>query len=236
MLYPILILLLGIAVWLFGHRLAILGAAVGGLLGVVVLQLLLPNAELVTQLLVVLGLAVVGFFLAAFARGIIEVVILVIGAFAGAAAALALLNAFGVERGVLNWVLAVVGGAVGLALIRRSRHGRLDWGMVVLSTLVGSLLIMRALMLMVPALRETFWPGLLLVMLLVVGFAYQGGFLMRRRRPIPIMPSAPPPTDMAEETLPASTLPGPRTPPPMAADVLPPMPIPPPADPADTEP
>lgn len=178
--YPFIVIALGIAVLLFGNRLSVLGAAVGGLVGVVLLQLF-PEATATTQLLIVLGLALGGFLAATFARGIIEVVILVIGALAGAAAVLGILNLFNIEQGLLNWLLALIGGVIGLVVIRRSRRGSRDWGMIILADLVGALLVLRGLGLLFPSLRNTTWSALILVGLVVAGMAFQGGFLNRRK-------------------------------------------------------
>ena len=84
--FPILLIVIGIAVLLLGQRLAVLGAAVGALLGVVLLRLFPGTSDPLVHFGVVLGLALVGFFAAAFARGIIDVVILVLGALARFAA------------------------------------------------------------------------------------------------------------------------------------------------------
>ena len=208
--FPWILIVLGIAVLLFGNRLAILGAAVGGLLGAVLLQLF-PDATFATQLLIVLGLALAGFFAAAFARGVIEVVILVIGAMAGAGIVLALLDLFSIDQGILNWVLALAGGVIGLMLIRRSRRGPRDWGMIILADLVGSLLIVRGLTSVLPQLRDTTIATVILVALLVVGFVYQGGYLKARKaaKP-PVTTAAPPPVS-------AATPPVPPAPPPVTS-------------------
>lgn len=204
--YPFIVIALGIAVLLFGQRLAILGAAVGGLVGVVLLQLF-PEASTTTQLLIVLGLALGGFLAAAFARGIIEVVILVLGALAGAAIVLALLNLFNVDQGLLNWLLAVIGGVVGLMAIRRSRRASRDWGMIILADLVGALLILRGLVLLFDLQRNTTLYTLLLLGLLAVGFIFQGGYLNRRKAapaPAAVPPAAttpPAPADPTDKTM-----------------------------------
>ena len=220
--FPWILIVLGIAVLLFGNRLAILGAAVGGLLGAVLLQLF-PDATFATQLLIVLGLALAGFFAAAFARGVIEVVILVIGAMAGAGIVLALLDLFSIDQGILNWVLALAGGVIGLMLIRRSRRGPRDWGMIILADLVGSLLIVRGLTSVLPQLRDTTIATVILVALLVVGFVYQGGYLKARKaaKP-PVTTAAPPPVSAA--TPPVPPAPPPVTSTPAAAPPVPPEP------------
>lgn len=228
--YPIVLIALGIAVLLFGKRLSILGAAVGGLVGVVVAQLF-PEATTTTQLIIVIGMALAGFFAAAFARGIIEVVILVIGALGGAGVVLLLLNLFNVEQGLLNWLLALVGGVAGLMLIRRSRRGSNDWGMVILADLVGALLILRGLVLLFNLQRDTLIYTLILLVLLVVGFIFQGGFLNRGNKAAPAAaPATAPAPKAAEPPLPAAVAPKAAEPPPGPVEsppVEPPPAIPP---------
>jgi hypothetical protein len=177
--FPILLIAIGIAVLVFGQRLAVLGAAVGALLGVVLLRLFPGTSELWLQLAVVLGLALVGFFAAAFAKGIIDVIILVLGALAGAAIVLSILDLFGIV-GVVSWLLAVVGGVAGLILIRRSRRTPPDWGMIILAGLIGALLIARGLGLLLPSLQGTIVATLIIIVLAGGSIAYQGGLLSGR--------------------------------------------------------
>lgn len=184
--FPILLIVVGALVLLFGSRLSVLGAAVGALLGVILLQLFPEGSELWVQLAVVLGLALVGFFAAAFARGIIDVVILVLGALAGAAIVLSFLDLFSVEPGLLNWLLAVVGGVVGLMVIRRSRKSTKDWGMIILAGLLGALLVARGLILLIPSLAGGVIATLIVVVLAGAAIAYQGGLFGGRK-------AAPPP-------------------------------------------
>ena len=87
--FPVLLIAVGAAVLAFGKRLAVLGAAVGALLGVVLVYLLPGSSDLLLQLIVVILLAVLGFFAVGFAKGIIDIVLLVIGALATAATAAA---------------------------------------------------------------------------------------------------------------------------------------------------
>ena len=189
--FPIILIALGIAVLTFGNRLAILGAAVGGLLGAVLLRFF-PGLDATGQLLLIGGLALAGFFLAAFARGVIEIVILVIGAFAGAAVVLGILQIFRIDLGLANWLLAVVGGVIGLMVIRRSRRGPRDWGMILLASLVGALLILRGLILLFPVLQNSAIDTVIIILLVGLGIAFQGGYLTRRKAAAP-PPAAPPP-------------------------------------------
>ena len=79
-LFPVLIIAIGIAVLVAGKRLAVMGAAVGALLGVALLQLLnIPLTDVLLTLLIPGLLAVLGFFVAGFAKGIVNIVLLVLG-------------------------------------------------------------------------------------------------------------------------------------------------------------
>lgn len=192
--FPILLIVVGIAVLVFGRRLAVLGAAVGALLGVVLLSVFSGSAELWVQFAVVLGFALVGFFAAAFARGIIDVVILVLGALAGAAIVLMFLDLFKIDQGLLNWLLAVAGGVIGLMVIRRSRRSSRDWGMIILASLIGALLIARGIVLLLPSLEGGAIMTLIIIVLVGGGIVYQGGILSgRKAAPPAVAPSSPPP-------------------------------------------
>jgi hypothetical protein len=189
--FPILLIAIGVLVLLFGNRLAILGAAVGALLGVVLLRLFSGSSDLLFQFLLVGGLALAGFFLAAFARGVIEIIILVIGALGGAAIVLGILDLFTIDLGLVNWLLALAGGVVGLFLIRRARRGDRDWGMIILASLVGGLLVTRGITQLLTSLQETWMATLILIVTVGAGIAYQGGIVQKRRADQAV--AAPPP-------------------------------------------
>ena len=63
------------------------------------------------------------------------------GALAGAAIVLGFFNLFNFGSTLLVWLLAVVGGVVGLIMVRRYH----DWAMLIFSGVVGGLLITRGL-------------------------------------------------------------------------------------------
>ena len=68
--------------------------------------------------------------------------------------------------------IAVVGGVVGLIMVRRYK----DWAMIVLAGLIGGLLVTRGLTIWLPFLQGAF--GTLLVIVLAGGgIAFQGGFI-----------------------------------------------------------
>ena len=187
--FPLLLIVIGILVLVIGKRLAVLGAAVGALLGVGLLSLLSPSGGLLIQLLLVGGLALIGFFVAGFAKGIINIVVLVLGALGGAAIVMAFLDLFGVDAGMMRWLLAVLGGVVGLILIRRARKGPQDWGIIILAGLVGALLVMRGFTILLPVLQGI--SGTLIVIVLAgASIAFQGGILGKRKGAAQAQPTA----------------------------------------------
>lgn len=173
--FPVLIIAIGIAVLALGKRVAVLGAAVGAIVGVALLGLFnISTANLLLALLIPAGLAALGFFAAGFAKGIIHIVLLVFGALAGAGIVLAFLNLFNVPTSLLSWLLAFIGGIVGLVLIRRYS----EWGIIILSGVIGALLVTRGLTTWLPSLQGAL--GTLIVLVLAGGsIGYQGGFLNR---------------------------------------------------------
>jgi hypothetical protein len=178
--FPILVIAIGIAVLVFGKRLAVLGAAVGALVGVGLLSLFSASGDPLLQLGLVALLAVLGALAGGFARGLVDIVILVLGALAGAAIVLGFLNLFNIGPGLLNWLLAVVGAVIGFILIRRSRKGSKDWGIIILAGLVGALLVTRGLTIWLPALQGV--VGTLIVVVLAgVSIAFQGGYFGKRK-------------------------------------------------------
>ena len=188
-----LMIVIGIAVLIFGRRLAVLGAAVGALFGVVLLRLFGDAPDLQTTLLIVGGLALLGFITAAFAKGAIEVVILVLGALAGAAIVMAFLDLFRIDLGLTNWLLAVVGGVIGLIMMRRARRGSKDWGMVILASLIGALLVVRGSTILLPSLENTLIATLIVLVLAAGGIVYQTGILSRRSDAVEATVPPPPP-------------------------------------------
>jgi len=190
---PVLIIAIGIAVLVAGKRLAVMGAAVGALLGVALLQLLnIPLTDVLLTLLIPGLLAVIGFFVAGFAKGIVNIVLLVLGALAGAAIVLAFFNLFNIGSTLLVWLLAVVGGVVGLIMVRRYH----DWAMLIFSGVVGGLLVTRGLGAWLSFLQGI--VGTLLVLVLAGGsIVLQGGFLNKGKTPTDTPPVTPPATPPA---------------------------------------
>ncbi len=168
--FPIMVIAIGVAVLVFGKRLAVLGAAVGALLGVGLLALFPGQSSPLLELAIPLLLAVIGFFAAGFAKGIVNIVLLVMGALAGAAIVLGFLELFSINSVLLDLLLAVVGGVIGAMLVRRFE----DWAMIILAGLIGGLLVTRGLTTWLPFLQGAL--GTLLVIVLAgIGIVFQGG-------------------------------------------------------------
>jgi hypothetical protein len=197
--FPVLIIAIGIAVLVAGKRLAVMGAAVGAMLGVALLYLLnIPLTDVFLTLLIPGLLAVIGFFVAGFAKGIVNIVLLVLGALAGAVIVLGFFNLFNIASSLLVWLLALVGGVVGFILVRRYH----DWAMLIFSGVLGGLLITRGLREWLPFLQGA--AGTLLVIVLAGGsIVLQGGFLNKGKAPADTPPAGTP----SASTPPASTPP-----------------------------
>ena len=175
--FPILIIAIGIAVLALGKRLAVLGAAVGALVGLALLRFF-PGASSSPMLALMLPLllAVIGFFVAGFAKGIVNIVLLVLGALAGASIVSGFLDLFNTSTGLLDWLLIILGGVIGLILVQRFK----EWAMIILAGLVGGLLVTRGLSSWFSVFEGAI--GTLLVLILAAGsIAYQGGFATGRK-------------------------------------------------------
>jgi len=172
--FPLLVIAIGLAVLLLGKRLAVLGAAVGALLAVALMRLFSISADPLFVVIFVGAFAAVGFLVAGFAKGIVNLVILVLGALGGAAIALAFMGLFSMSTGMLDLILAVVGGVVGLILVQRFK----GWAMIVLAGVIGGLLVERGLSVWLPSLEGAL--GTLVVIVLAgASIVYQGGLLNR---------------------------------------------------------
>lgn len=170
------LILLGIIVLLFGKRLALLAAGVGALLGAGLLRFLPGTQDNLFLLILPLGLAILFAFGASFAKSIINLVILALGALAGGAIILAILDLFGLDFGFTNWILALMGAVIGAAVIMRFK----DLPILILAGIVGALLFVRGIQLLVPAL-DGFLASLITIALAVISIAYQRGLFRSRK-------------------------------------------------------
>jgi hypothetical protein len=166
----ILFIIIGLVVLGFGKRLAILGAGVGALLGLAILRIL-PGEEVnILWYIIPIGLAILFAFGGGIAKGLISIVTLALGALAGGAIVLAVLDMFGLDWGVVNWLLALVGAVIGASLLSRFK----EWGVIFLAALIGALLCVRGLQMLFPSLNEAI-ASLIGLVLLGGSVAYQAG-------------------------------------------------------------
>jgi len=154
-------IVLGLILLVFGRKLFWLFDAVTGfLVGMAVSSMVLRHQPQWVVLCIALGAGLLGAFLAVFAE---RVAFAFAGIYAGAYLALSASQSLGGDGNKILWV--VLGGAVGAvfaALI-------MDWAIIILSCLVGTWAIVRALPLGQSA-------GLAVFVVLVI----TGGFLQRR--------------------------------------------------------
>ena len=169
-------IILGLIILGFGTRLALLGAGVGALLGIGFLRLLPGTQESWLWWLIPIGLAVLFAVGAGIAKGLVSLVALAFGALAGGTIVLALLDLFGLDWGLTNWLLALLGAVVGAALMSRFKK----WGMIILASLVGAFLCMRGLQIIFPSF-DGFIASLVSLALVVAGIAYQGGLFGKKK-------------------------------------------------------
>src|SRR5678815_4170782 len=125
------------------------------------------NTFLLALLLVPVGLAIVCAMGTAFIKVAVNVLMLALGVLAGAAIVVALLDMFGLNFGLFDWVLVLAGGAVGAVVAGRFKQ----WAVVVIAALVGALLTTRGLQLLLPSLQGPI-ATLIAIILAGGGIAY----------------------------------------------------------------
>jgi hypothetical protein len=159
---------LGIAVWLYGNRMWLLGAGAGALLGMALLKLIPALTTGGLDLLIVGGLAILFGVLGFIGKAFAKIIAMVIGFIAGGAIMLGFLDILGLTSvGFWAWILAVIGGLIGAVLFARF----LDWALIIFASLLGSMLVVRGAMAAVfPSLVGTF--GTLIVVALTAAGIY----------------------------------------------------------------
>jgi hypothetical protein len=125
---------------------------------------------------VILGIALIAGVLGALLAGLVErVSVEVVGFLGGGYIALDLLNQFKLGNGQFSWLPFLIGGLIGALLVAVL----LDWALILLSSLEGSLIISQSIH--IPASSA----NLVFVVLLLVGIVVQAVTLTRRRpRPV----------------------------------------------------
>jgi fucose permease len=86
-----------------------------------------------------------------------------------------LLKLFGLDLGLVGWLLALVGAVIGAAVMSRFK----DWAIIILAAIVGALLCTSGLQMLIPSLDGVI-ASLITVVLTVVSVVYQGGFIGKK--------------------------------------------------------
>jgi hypothetical protein len=173
---PILNFLIGLAVLLFGRKLFWLFVAVAGFVfGVMIAPLLLPGQPDWLILLVALGLGLVGAVLAIVVQ---QVAVALAGFIFGGYGLLSLLAAIGLSVSPWEWLVYIIGGIIGAVLVMYL----FDPALIGLSALAGAILITDVIKLTNVVTLNPPFDLALLVILTVVGIAFQAE-TMRRQPP-----------------------------------------------------
>ncbi len=162
------LLVLGVFVWLYGDRLWLLGAGAGALLGIGLLNHLPRLADGTMGFVLIAGLAILLGVLGLLGKAFGGLIVMIIGFVAGGGLTIGLLDTLGENMGFLTWLLALVGAVLGAALCVRF----FDWSLIILASLVGSMLLVRGVMVaFLPMLAGTL-GGLIVLALTVLGILY----------------------------------------------------------------
>ena len=170
--FALIIIVLGLMLLGFGKRMWLFGAGVGAVVGLAIIRFLPGAQDNWFGLLVVLGLAILFAIGSGIAKGLIGLITLALGALAGGAIVLLVLDMFGLDWGLVNWVLALVGAVVGAGVMSRFK----DWAIIILAAVVGALLFVDGLTMLIPSLTG-FIASLITLVLVVASVVYQGGLL-----------------------------------------------------------
>jgi hypothetical protein len=123
-------------------------------------------------MLLVIGL-IVGVIFAALATFVQALAIGVAGFLSGGYVALMLVGMLGVEVGTLSWIVYVIGGLIGIALV-----GFLfDWAIITLSSFAGASLVTQTFF------AQSDNARLIFLALIIIGVIVQGSLLRSEKRP-----------------------------------------------------
>lgn len=173
--YALIVIVLGLVLLGFGKRMWLFGAGVGAVVGLALLRFLPGAQEGWLGFLVVFGLAILFAVGSGIAKGFIGLITLALGALAGGAIVLVVLDLFSLDWGLVNWLLALVGAVIGAAMMSKFK----DWAIIILAALVGALLCTRSLQLLVPSM-DGIIASLITVVLAGASILYQGGLLTKK--------------------------------------------------------
>lgn len=171
---PLVNFIIGLAVLLFGrHLFWLFVAAAGFVLGVMVAPQLLPGQPDWLILLVALALGLVGALLAVVVQ---QIAVALAGFIFGGYVLLSLLTVLGLGVTPWEWLVFIVGGIIGAALVL----SLFDPALIGLSALVGATLVVEAVRLSGLVALTLPLDMILWVILFVVGIAVQAGLMLRQ--------------------------------------------------------
>jgi len=153
-------LIFGFGLLLFGRRLFWIFVAAAGFFAGVELVTRFWNGPEWLAILVGFGL---GILFAILAMALKSFAIGLAGFLLGGSTLLSLAATFGVERGPMVWVLYIVGGILGIALI----SAFFDWALIGISSFAGASMIAQSLDINRPV------AGLVILILLIIGIVAQ---------------------------------------------------------------
>jgi hypothetical protein len=161
------IIIIGLAALFLGRKLYWLFVGLAGfLLGVILSEIVMGDSAIWSRLLVALVFGLLGVLLAYFAK---RLAIAVAGFIIGAFVPLLILNALGLEFATWTWVVAIMGGILGVILVSLL----FDVGLILLSSLGGAALVVGAL-----DLSDEIRLGLY-ILLAIVGVVFQFATIRR---------------------------------------------------------
>ncbi len=134
--FSLIVIVLGLVLLGFGKRMWLFGAGVGAVVGLALLRFLPGAQDGWLGFLVVFGLAILFAVGSGIAKGFIGLITLALGALAGGAIVLVVLDLFSLDWGLVNWLLALVGAVIGAGVMSKFK----DWAIIILAALVGALL------------------------------------------------------------------------------------------------
>lgn len=162
--------ILGAALLVAGRKLFWLFiGALGFLTGIQVTAAIWQGPE---WLLLVVGL-IVGVVFAALATFVQALAIGAAGFLSGGYVALMLTGMLGMDIGSLSWVVFIIGGLVGIALVSLL----FDWAIITLSSFAGASLVIQALA------PQSGNAPLIFLALIIIGVIVQGTTLRNEKRP-----------------------------------------------------
>jgi len=137
----IAMIILGVALLFFGRRLWLLGTGVGALLGASIVMLFPGLLGGFLGILLIVGLAILVGVLAFFFKAFSKLIAWGLGFLAGGAITMSLLGLHSINAGLWSFLLAMVGGVIGIIVADRS----FDWVVLIFAGLIGALVAVRGI-------------------------------------------------------------------------------------------